>query len=357
MRGDEQAKAYVRMCDSIAQSSDASHIFVLLREMHDKNNRAAVVIDIEQEDGTNTTEPQKVANRFARHMQPICRARPDNELSHKMIMMRHHVDRMRKFTDAEWMTWYQDGHRVDEEYRMEEACRPAVDEWGEAGEWDKVMNGKVTEQELGAIVLALKDGKTTSNAWEKNEVFKAMWGSAEFRKRMCEYANARLDGGDADEALGVVPLPMAGKAGDLTQTTNWRALSFQACLAQIEAKWAMARVTRVQEKYNLLDDNQNGCRKSRSCMHNLILVQMAMELNARLYMIMLDAHKAYPTAERAGCSYEMALMRFGGKLWRLIDRMQENKRCHVRCGEAKSEEYPVERGLLEGHGTSAGECT
>jgi hypothetical protein len=147
-----------------------------------------------------------------------------------MIMMRMHVDRMRKFTDTEWMTWYQDGHRVDEEYRMEEESRPAVEEWGVAGEWDKVMNGRVTEQELGEIVTNLKDGKTTSNAWEKNEVFKAMWGSAEFRKRMCEYANARLDGGDADEALGVVPQQMAGKAGDLTQTTNYRALSSKRVL-------------------------------------------------------------------------------------------------------------------------------
>ena len=100
------------------------------------------------------------------------------------------------------MKWYRDGHKQFEN------CTPAVPEWGEEGEWDKIMNGKVTEEELGAIVTVMKDGKTTSNPRERNEVFKAMWGSAEFRKRMCEYANARLDGGDADEALGEVPQQM-----------------------------------------------------------------------------------------------------------------------------------------------------
>jgi hypothetical protein len=318
-RGLAQERAFGEMCHKVAQATEASQIFALLRGLYNKNDRAGEAWDIEVEDETHVSDPQKVADRFRRHMAPICKELKPHEVPPQLQRIRDDVDVLRGYSDADWRRW--------------RASNPAVLVWGDDAEWEKAMNGKFTIKEIGGIVGKLKDGKTTNSALERNEMVKAMWPSQAFQERMCEMLNARLDGGDADPAWADIVQQMAHKTGnDATKTTNYRALSFMSVLAQVEAKLVMARVSALQEKYHMLDDNQNGCRETRGCMHNLVLMVIAMELNPHLYLAMLDVHKAHPTADRDACAWEMALMGFGGKLWRLLERLQEGKHCRVRCG-------------------------
>jgi hypothetical protein len=138
-------------------------------------------------------------------------------------------------------------------------------------------------------------------------------------------------------------------SGEAKHPTNYRGISLLDCIGKTFERVLHRRMMQYVDKFNLLDDNQNGFRPERSTeMHLLALEELLIGGGTDLPVCFLDIRKAFPSVRRSSLLKALHNMGFKGAIWKVIQSMYEDNISFVECGAGKSVEYGVHNGIREG---------
>ena len=216
------------------------------------------------------------------------------------------------------------------------------------------VNSRITEHE---VELAINKGKDSSAAGIDGISYRLLkMLDPDAHRALAKMFSACLETGTTPRQWRVAKVKMlfkldaaAAASGEAKHPTNYRGISLLDCIGKTFERVLHRRMMQYVDKFNLLDDNQNGFRPERSTeMHLLTLEELLTGGGTDLPVCFLDIRKAFPSVRRSSLLQALHDMGFEGAIWKVIQSMYEDNISFVECGAGKSVEYGVHNGIREG---------
>ena len=106
------------------------------------------------------------------------------------------------------------------------------------------------------------------------------------------------------------------------------------------------------ENNNILVDEQNGFRASRSCIdHIFVLVTVLRnrkQLGKDTFLAFIDYKKAFDSVERNLLLYKLAKTGINGRMYQAISSLYSNPRSHVVLNEYETDYFDCPIGVKQG---------
>ena len=147
-------------------------------------------------------------------------------------------------------------------------------------------------------------------------------------------------------------LPIAKPGKPATQLDSYRPISLTDTLCKIHERMIVNRLNWFLEKNNLLNINQAGFRRNRSCQDQIIRLQSDIE-NGRNHGkftigVFLDFTKAYDMMWVDGLLHKIINMNIGGRMFQWIKDFLTNRTFQVKIGDALSQTHSTKNGTPQG---------
>lgn len=146
----------------------------------------------------------------------------------------------------------------------------------------------------------------------------------------------------------VIPIPKGNK--DPSITDNNRGITLMPVIAKL-----FNRV--ILERYrdwfiSNIPDIQGACQEKCSSIHTSMLLREAVAYNVEkgssVYVVLLDARKAFDTVWINGLFYMLHNKGIDIKLWRLLKHSYDDFSCVIRIGSVYSEPFTIKQGVHQG---------
>ena len=119
------------------------------------------------------------------------------------------------------------------------------------------------------------------------------------------------------------------------------------CVAKIYSGILNRRLQKYLEKNNILADEQNGFRASRSCLdHVLVLCTVLRNRKSaglNTFLSFIDFQKAFDSVDRGLLLYKLSQMGISGNFYNAINAMYSNPQSRIILNEHETEyfKYPI----------------
>ena len=174
------------------------------------------------------------------------------------------------------------------------------------------------------------------------------------RAFMCQLFNVCFEKGCVPSSWkhGIIaPIPKCATK-DPRVPTNYRGITLTSAVYKVFCTILNNRLTRWVEQNELLQDNQNGFRKGRSCVDHLSSLSMILETRKQLkkstYCAFIDLSKAYDSVNREFLWHKLSGLGVDGKFLQIVKAVYQDVKCAVKVNGVLTDWFSVHRGLRQG---------
>ena len=197
--------------------------------------------------------------------------------------------------------------------------------------WDEDTGRKIEKKEVIEIAKHLKLNKSYSDDLIANEFIK--YGGHGFWYCATILLNAIREREVVPEDWNKGNISLLHKGGVHYLLDNYRGITIMSCMGKLFSSIIRSRLDMMVEKNNMLGEIQNGFRKDRSTLDNLLILRNVIEKskaeNKNCFLSFIDLRKAYDRVWREGLWRSMANLGFGGKTLAMIKALYTNTQQRV----------------------------
>lgn len=139
---------------------------------------------------------------------------------------------------------------------------------------------------------------------------------------------------------------------DYRLLNNYRGITLMPHICKLYSSILNNRLSDWSEENNVLCDEQNGFRKSRSCQDHLqsllSIVQTRKSQNLETFALFVDFRKAYDCIPRSHLWFKLSQLGVNGHFLNAIKSLYKNVKCSVRTVYGMTDVFNVKRGLKQG---------
>ena len=177
-----------------------------------------------------------------------------------------------------------------------------------------------------------------------------VWKYCDLDDILLEFANGLLNKNEKPKQWSEIDLIPVPKAGDLSDTSNYRGILLAAIAAKLINKMILNRIQpEIDPK---LRSNQNGFRPGRSITAHLLALRRLIEgvksHNKKAIILYVDFKKAFDSIHRPTMMKILKAYCIPPKLLCAIERMYENTRAKVISPDGETEQFEIKAGVLQG---------
>ena len=208
-----------------------------------------------------------------------------------------------------------------------------------------IKTGQFEEQELDIVLKKMKNKKAAG----LDEIPPEVWKTGKFNDLLLYYCNAVYNEHVIQSWMKGCILPFP-KKGDLSLTNNYRGITLTSIAAKIYNTLLLNRIQPEIEK--VLRRNQNGFRKSRSMVGQILIVRRIIEgVKAKSLpatLLFVDFSKAFDSVHRE--KMEKILFSYGipKETVTAIMILYKNTKSMVRSPDGDTEFFDILAGVLQG---------
>ena len=148
----------------------------------------------------------------------------------------------------------------------------------------------------------------------------------------------------------IQPIPKPDK--DAHDPLQNRCITLMCCVAKIYSSILNRRLQNYIENNNILVNEQNGFRASRSCIdHIFVLVSVLRnmkELGKETFLAFIDYKKVFDSVERNLLLYKLGKMGVNGRIYNAISSLYSNPRSRVILNDYETEYFDCPIGVKQG---------
>ena len=221
---------------------------------------------------------------------------------------------------------------------------------------NKILNSKITAEEIFLRVKELKNGKACGTDDILNEFIKSTFN--EMKLVYVDLFNRILNTGQIPESwtIGMI-MPIYKNKGDKADFDNYRGITILSCLGKLFTSVINDRLDRYANEVNLINENQTGFRKNYSTLDHIFLLHNIIDIfinknEQKLYCAFVDYKKAFDTVWRSALWHKMMKSGITGKLSNIIVNMYDNIKSCVSVNGELSEYFLTLNGVRQGENLS-----
>ena len=149
----------------------------------------------------------------------------------------------------------------------------------------------------------------------------------------------------------VNPIPKPGTT-DNRNPLNYRGISLISVPCKVYCDILNKRLSSWLEENDLLNEEQNGFRKNRSCLDHLYtlksIISNRKEKRKSTFVCYIDIRKAFDNVNRICLWYKLLKTGIAGKFLKAVQSLYQEMQCAVRINGTLSDWFSVERGVRQG---------
>jgi hypothetical protein len=200
--------------------------------------------------------------------------------------------------------------------------------------------------ELKSAVKQLK----ASKAFGPDNIPALIWKDTLFHNVLLGLCNHTLNTNQSPKVWHqsqIIPMP---KKGDLSLATNYRGISLMPIAAKIYNKMILNRL--IPHVEPLLRDNQNGFRKGRSTLSQVLclrrIIEESQSCNLDLAIVFVDFSKAFDSVDRDKMFEILELYGIPSKLIAAIRVLYTDTCSTILTPDGKTSPFQIQAGILQG---------
>ena len=200
--------------------------------------------------------------------------------------------------------------------------------------------------ELQAVIKSLKSSKSPG----LDGIPPAVWKLPDLHEHLLGFCNSALVEGSTPEAwttASIIPIP---KKGDLSKPGNYRGISLAPVAAKVYNKLLLNRIYPFIDP--LLRPNQNGFRKGRSTLPQILAIRRILEEckigNKAATIVFVDFSKAFDSINREALFHILGLYGVPDTLVKAIRLLYDSSYSRVRTIDGLTEFFKTLLGVLQG---------
>ena len=200
--------------------------------------------------------------------------------------------------------------------------------------------------ELQEVIKSLKASKSSG----LDNIPPAVWKLPELHHHLLGFCNTGLINGSIPEAwttASIIPIP---KKGDLSKPGNYRGISLAPVAAKVFNKLLLNRIYPFVDP--LLRPNQNGFRKGRSTLPQILAIRRILEEckigNKAAAIIFVDFSKAFDSINRQALFHILGLYGIPAPLVNAIKLLYDSSFSRVQTIDGLTDFFKTLLGVLQG---------
>ena len=200
--------------------------------------------------------------------------------------------------------------------------------------------------ELKSAVKQLK----ASKAFGPDNIPALIWKDTLFHNVLLGLCNHTLNTNQSPKVWHqsqIIPMP---KKGDLSLATNYRGISLMPIAAKIYNKMILNRL--IPHVEPLLRDNQNGFRKGRSTLSQVLclrrIIEESQSCNLDLAIVFVDFSKAFDSVDRDKMFEILELYGIPSKLIAAIRVLYTDTCSTILTPDGETAPFQIQAGILQG---------
>ena len=218
---------------------------------------------------------------------------------------------------------------------------------------DDELNIPITEYEVEKAVSKAKNGKAVGIDKIANELLH----HPVIVKLLCKLFCFCLSNGKIPSTLQKIMInPIPKESGKVIDPLKYRGIPLQSCVYKILSNILNVRITRYFEKQDLLAEEQNGFRSSRSCEQHIFaltnIVHNQINCKESIYAKFIDFRKAFNFTDRNLLYYKLTQANVNGPILCLIWQMYCDIENFVRLNGVLSKPFCSNQDLKQGDNLS-----
>ena len=209
------------------------------------------------------------------------------------------------------------------------------------------LNSEITFQEVSKAIDKTKLGKAYLEI--PNDVLKNLNAKILLHKYFNLCFSSGLNPSEWDYS-SIKPIPKPDK--DSRDTLQNRCITILCCVAKVYSSILNRRLKMYLESNDILVNEQNGFRASRSCIDHIFvlitIIRNRKELGKETFLAFIDYKKAFDSVERNYLLYKLAKIGINGKMYRAIAALYSNPRSCVVLNSHETDYFECPIGVKQG---------
>ena len=209
-----------------------------------------------------------------------------------------------------------------------------------------IPTSRFTKKELETCIKLFSINKSSG----LDNIPTILWKDPDFLDILLEFCNHTLETSTPPSAWltgGIIPVP---KKGDLTSASNYRGIRLMPIAAKIYNKLLLNRIAPVLDP--LLRKNQNGFRKGRSTLSQILSIRRILEesrkLNKEAILCFVDFKKAFDSIDREKMFEILSLYGIPKKIIHAVRAMYTSTKAKVVSPDGDTDLFDIHAGVLQG---------
>ena len=216
------------------------------------------------------------------------------------------------------------------------------------------LNNNFTIEEIKKALDKLKNKKATGVDNVPNEILKLPVILDTLKELLQLYFDTGIIPSSWEKAI-IKPLP---KSSDKDQKVplNYRGISLLSCVGKLYTSILNNRMLMYLDSNTLLNEEQNGFRKGRSCSEHIFtlhsIVQGRLEQKKKTWATFVDFSKAFDGVSRSFLLYKLLQVGVDGKFYKAVKSIYRHTVASINLNGELSKEFETFFGVRQGDSMS-----
>ena len=216
------------------------------------------------------------------------------------------------------------------------------------------INNSLTIEEVKLAVNKLKVGKACGVDCIQNELLKQEELLTVLWKLLCLCFDKSIVPSIWLKAI-ISPIPKCATKDPYTPL-NYRGISLLSCVSKLYTSILNNRIMNYCEDNSLLEDEQNGFRKNRSCTDHIFslnsIIKNRINNKESTFCAFIDFEKAFDWVNRDLLLYRLQQYNINGKVYKAIQKLYSNTWSCIRLNSLYTEFFNTKSGVRQGDNLS-----
>ena len=210
-----------------------------------------------------------------------------------------------------------------------------------------MINSEISYIEVSDAINSTKKNKAFLEI--PNEAFKNVNAKLLLHRFLCLCFSTGLNPTEWDYS-DIKPIPKKGK--DQRDPLQNRCITIMCCVAKLYSRILNTRLQKYLESNNILVEEQNGFRASRSCIDHIFVLCTVLR-NRKLsgketFLSFIDFQKAFDSVDRNFLLFKLSQIGINGHMYNEISSMYSNPRSRVILNDHETNYFDCPIGVKQG---------